>query len=152
MENLSNKISNAVNELKDTIKSAVAEIKKNITADLGVLASVKQNLSNSYSELETIFCVADDLSIEMEMLAEDMDKSLDDLGGVLEIINPEEFGEDEEEDFKDCLEIEDEDGNMYHSSTSEIQLESRMGKGKILTGIGIIKSKWVYSFRLKGQK
>lgn len=48
--------------------------------------------------------------------------------------------------------VEDEDGNMYHSSTSEIQLESRMGKGKILTGIGIIKSKWVYSFRLKGQK
>ncbi|MBQ8726622.1 MAG: DNA topoisomerase 4 subunit A [Clostridia bacterium] len=48
--------------------------------------------------------------------------------------------------------VEDEDGNMYHSSTSEIQLESRMGKGKILTGVGIIKSKWVYSFRLKGQK
>ena len=48
--------------------------------------------------------------------------------------------------------VEDEDGNIYHSSTSEIQLESRMGKGKILTGVGIIKSKWVYSFRLKGQK
>lgn len=112
MENLANKISNAVNELKETIKSAVAEIKQNITENLGMLASVKQNLSNSYSELETIFGVADDLSIEMEMLAEDVDKSLDELGGVLEIISPEEFGEDEEEDFEDCLEIEDEDGNV----------------------------------------
>lgn len=111
MENLSNKISNAVNELKETIKSAVAEIKKNITENVSILASVKQNLSNSYSELETIFGVADDLSVEMELLAEDVDKSLDDLGGVLEIINPEEFGEDEE-DFEDCLEIEDEDGNV----------------------------------------
>lgn len=102
MENLSNKIANAVNELKETINSAVAEIKESITKDLGVLASVKQNLSNSYNELETIFGVADDLSIEMEMLAEDMDKSLDELGGVLEIINPEEFGEDE-----DYLVVED---------------------------------------------
>ena len=113
MENLSNKISNAVNELKETIKSAVAEIKKNITANVSMFFSVKQNLSNSYQELETIFDVANDLSIEMEMLAEDADKSLDELGGVLEIINPEEFGEDEEEeDFEDCLEIEDEDGNV----------------------------------------
>lgn len=114
MENLSNKITNAVNELKETIKSAVAEIKESITNDLSVLASVKQNLSNSYCELETIFGVADDLSIEMEMLAEDVDKSLDDLGGVLEIINPEEFGEDEEdfEDEEEHLEIEDEDGNI----------------------------------------
>lgn len=112
MENLSNKISNAVNELKETIKSAVAEIKKNITENVSILASVKQNLSNSYSELETIFGVADDLSVEMELLAEDVDKSLDELVGVLEVVNPEEFGDEEEEDFEDYLEIEDEDGNV----------------------------------------
>lgn len=104
MENLSNKISNAVNELKETIKSAVAEIKENITTNVSMLASVKQNLSHSYHELEAIFITADDLATEMEILAEDVDNSLDDLGGVLETINP--------EDFEDCLEIEDEDGNV----------------------------------------
>ena len=56
---------------------------------------------------------------------------------------------DDEEIF---LAIEDEDGNMYHASSFDVPLESRMGKGKFLTGLGIIKSKGVYSFRIKGHK
>ena len=48
------------------------------------------------------------------------------------------------------LAIEDEEGNMYHATSGEISLESRMGKGKMLPSVGIIKPKGVYSFRLKG--
>lgn len=56
------------------------------------------------------------------------------------------------DDSEIYLAIEDEEGNMYHSASGEVPLESRMGKGKMLPSVGIIKSKGVYSFRLKGQK
>ena len=50
------------------------------------------------------------------------------------------------------LAIEDEEGNMYHATSGELSLESRMGKGRVLPTVGIIKPKGVYSFRLKGRK
>ena len=56
------------------------------------------------------------------------------------------------EDGEISLAIEDEEGNMYHTVSGEISLESRMGKGKMIPSVGIIKSKGVYSFRVKGQK
>ena len=56
------------------------------------------------------------------------------------------------DDSEIYLAIEDEEGNMYHSVSGEVPLESRMGKGKMLPSVGIIKSKGVYSFRIKGQK
>ena len=56
------------------------------------------------------------------------------------------------DDSEIYLAIEDEEGNMYHSASGEVPLESRMGKGKMLPSVGIVKSKGVYSFRLKGQK
>ena len=62
------------------------------------------------------------------------------------------FAEAVADDSEICLAIEDEEGNMYHSSSNEVQLESRMGKGKMLSSVGIIKTKGVYSFRIKGQK
>ena len=56
------------------------------------------------------------------------------------------------EDSEIYLAIEDEEGNMYHSTSGEVPLESRMGKGKMLPSVGIVRSKGVYSFRLRGQK
>ena len=50
------------------------------------------------------------------------------------------------------LAIEDDSGNMYHASDKDVPMESRTGKGKVLTGVGIIKSKWVHPFRLKNGK
>ena len=62
------------------------------------------------------------------------------------------FAEPILEEDEILLAIEDEEGNMYHSSSGDVLLESRMGKGKMLPSVGIIKSKGVYSFRLRGHK
>ena len=111
MENLSNKITNAVNELKETIKSAVNEIKNTIKTNLDTFEKVKSNLSNAYAEMEEIFAIADDLSISMEMVAEDTNCACEDLEEVLAVIDPDNFGdfeEDfEEEEEEDCIVVED---------------------------------------------
>ena len=106
---LSTKIANAVNELKETINSAVAELKDTIKVNLGALESVKQNLAYAHGEMEEIFGIADDLSIAMEIVAEDTNDACDTLEDVLAVIMPEEYGDFEEEDFEDepCIVVED---------------------------------------------
>ena len=88
MEKLSTKIVNSVNELKETINSAVAELKDTIKVNLGALESVKQNLACAHGEMEEIFGIADDLSIAMENLWLETDAQ--GLGGVWLGIAPQE--------------------------------------------------------------
>lgn len=103
MEKLSNKIANSVNELKETIKSAVNELKGTIKENLDTLANVKNNLSYAHSELFDIYGAIDELAIDMDVLAEDTGMAVNELENILEIIMPEDYGE--EEDFD-----EDDDG------------------------------------------
>lgn len=98
---LSTKITNVVNELKETINSAVAELKDTIKVNLGALASVKENLAYAHGEMEEICNIADDLSITMESIVEDTDGACDTLEDVLAVIMPEEYGDFEEEDFEE---------------------------------------------------
>lgn len=107
---LSTKIANAVNELKETINSAIVELKDTIKENLNTLASVKQNLAYAHDEMEEIFGVADDLSISMEIIAEDTNNACDTLEDVLAVIMPEEYGDFEEGDFEeeeDYIVVED---------------------------------------------
>ena len=90
MEKLSTKIVNSVNELKETINSAVAELKDTIKVNLGALESVKQNLACAHGEMEEIFGIADDLSIAMEIVAENANDACDTLEDVLAVIMPEQ--------------------------------------------------------------
>jgi uncharacterized protein YoxC len=106
---LSTKIANAVNELKETINSAIVELKDTIKENLNTLESVKQNLAYAHGEMEVICNVADDLSITMESIVEDTDGACDTLEDVLAVIDPDNFG-DEEEDFEeeeDYIVVED---------------------------------------------
>lgn len=98
MEN--QKILNAVNELKETMKSVVVELKETIKENLSTLSSVKQNLATAYNGLEEIGTMAEDLSIDMELFAEDTNDNVEKLGEVLAVIDPDNFG-DEEEDFEE---------------------------------------------------
>ena len=109
MEKMSNKIKNAVNELKETINSAVVELKNTIKVNLDSLKNVKQNLVYAYEEMNEICCVADDLSIVMDVVVENTNDACDDLENVLAVIMPEGFGDEyfEEEDEEDCLVVED---------------------------------------------
>ena len=50
------------------------------------------------------------------------------------------------------LAIEDESGNTYHTTGQEIPQETRTSKGKVLSGVGFITPKAVFSFRIKGHK
>jgi uncharacterized protein YoxC len=107
---LSTKIANAVNELKETINSAIVELKDTIKENLNTLESVKQNLAYAHGEMEVICNVADDLSITMESIVEDTDGACDTLEDVLAVIMPEEYGDFEEEDFEeeeDYIVVED---------------------------------------------
>ena len=118
MENLSNKITNAVNELKETINSAVAEIKNTIKTNLDTFENVKSNLSNAYAEMEELFAIADDLSISMEMVAEDTNSACEDLEEVLAVIDPDNFG-----DFEEDFEEEDEDYIVVEDTESGDETE-----------------------------
>ena len=107
MEN--QKILNAVNELKETMKAVVVELKETIKENLSTLACVKENLATAYNGLEEISIMAEDLSIDMELLAEDTNDNVEMLGEVLAVIDPDNFG-DEEEDFEEeepCVVVED---------------------------------------------
>lgn len=106
---LSTKIANTVNELKETINFVVGELKDTIKVNLNALESVKRNLAYAHNEMEEIFSIADDLSITMEMIAEDANDTCDNLGVILAEIDPNNFG-DEEEDFEEeepCIVVED---------------------------------------------
>jgi methyl-accepting chemotaxis protein len=107
MEN--QKILNAVNELKETMKSVVVELKETIKENLSTLSCVKQNLATAYNGLEEIGVMAEDLSVGMELLAEDTNDSVEMLGEVLAVIDPDNFGDDEEdfEEEEDYIVVED---------------------------------------------
>ena len=110
MEKKSVNIEYAVNTLKETIHTAVAELKSVIKDRLSTLEVVKQDLAYAYSEVEDICEIADNLSVDMEILAEETNDVIDTLGDVLAIISPEEFGDFEEEDFEEdepCVVVED---------------------------------------------
>lgn len=111
MEKKSVNIEYAVNTLKETIYTAVAELKSVIKDRLATLAVVKQDLAYAYSEVEDICEIADNLSVDMEVLAEETNDVVDTLGDVLAVISPEEFGDfEEEEDFEEdepCVVVED---------------------------------------------
>ena len=110
MEKKSVNIEYAVNTLKETIHTAVAELKSVIKDRLSTLEVVKQDLAYAYSEVEDICEIADNLSVDMEILAEETNDVVDTLGDVLAVISPEEFGDFEEEDFEEeepCVVVED---------------------------------------------
>ena len=104
MENLlSTKIKNSINELNETIKTAVAELKDVIQTNLLALGDVKKNLVYAHTELEEIGCALYDASVIFESNSCECDECVEMLEGVLEVICPNEYGDDCEED---------EDGNV----------------------------------------
>jgi hypothetical protein len=105
MENV-NQIKSVVEQLKDTISNAVADIKIRIADNLSLLSSVKGNLATAYNELESIADLTTDLAISMDVVADETAESVGTLGDVLAIIDPDNFGI-EEEDFDDYDEEED---------------------------------------------
>ncbi len=56
-----------------------------------------------------------------------------------------------EEGERNVLLVEDESGNIMHTSTEEIALESRTTKGKTVVSLGIFKAKGVYPLCRKGR-
>lgn len=104
---LSPKIANAVNELKETINTVVAELKDTIKVNLGALETVKRNLDYAHGEMEEICGIADELSTAMEIVAEDANDACNTLEDVLAVVMPEEYGEFEVEEEEPCIVVED---------------------------------------------
>lgn len=100
MENLLN----AIKELKQAIKDKVVETKNKVNEKLETLATIKQDLKDAYYDMYEINEMANDMSVAMEIVADETESAIFPLEDVLELICPEEFG-DEDEDFDD----EDED-------------------------------------------
>lgn len=111
MENKFTNLTNTIKELKETINSAVAEIKDTVKENLMLLSSVKKNLSTAYQDINELTTLADDLSISMESVAETTFSASEELENILSVIYPEEYGEDyeeyEEDDDEDCIIVED---------------------------------------------
>lgn len=93
------KISNSLNEIKELMNSVVEEIKSGIKENLDLLSNVKTNLATYHNGLEEIGIMAEDLSIDMELLAEDINNNAEELEEVLAVIDPDNFGD--EEDFEE---------------------------------------------------
>jgi len=109
---ISNQVANAVNELKETIKNAIAEIKDVISENLTMLSAVKENLAVAHGELDTIVNITDTLAVDMDTLTDETLESLNDLEMVLEVIDPDNFGFEDEVEEEDYIEIEDENGDV----------------------------------------
>ena len=105
---LENKIVNSINEsmnsLKDTIANAVNELKEDIKANLSALESVKANLRADFDLMNEISCITDDMSISMEMLTDEITDICTPVEEVLDIIDPQE---EEEYDDEDYIVVED---------------------------------------------
>ena len=104
MENkIVNSINESMNSLKDTIANAVNELKEDIKTNLSALESVKANLRADFDLMNEISCVTDDMSIAMEMLTDEITDICTPVEEVLDIIDPQE----EEYDDEDYIVVED---------------------------------------------
>ena len=103
-----NKISNSLNEIKELMNSVVEELKDGIKENLDLLSNVKTNLATYHNGLEEIGIMAEDLSIDMELLAEDINNDVEELENVLAVIDPDNFGDEEDiEEEEDYITVED---------------------------------------------
>lgn len=125
MEKISLVIKNTLNELKDTMQNAVAQLVKRVDGNYVKLAEIKNDMVECYQELDEIIFAVEDFGDDLCDLAEDCDCVLADLD--LTLNSPMIDEEDEEEDYDEIIEdiveedeiaeeeptlvVEDEDGN-----------------------------------------
>jgi hypothetical protein len=122
MEKISLVIKNTLNELKDTMQNAVAQLVKRVDGNYVKLAEIKNDMVECYQELDEIIFAVEDFGDDLCDLAEDCDCVLADLDLTLNSPMIDEEDE-EEEDYDDMVEedeiaeeeptlvVEDEDGN-----------------------------------------
>ena len=91
---MENKIVNSLKEtmksLTETIANAVNEIKEDIKTNLSALESVKTNLRADFDALNEIGSITDDMSIAMATATEDITDSCISVETMLDMIDPQE--------------------------------------------------------------
>lgn len=124
-------VTNALNEVKNSVANAFADLKNHIVDRLAVLASVKADLRDAFDEVDALSEVISDFACDMDGIAEEAYESAEDLYGVLEVIDPDFVkeiedldDEDEEENYDDYDDEEDyevlDDEQEYEDEEVEI--------------------------------
>lgn len=103
-------LAQATQTLKDTVAQAFGEIKGRINEKLGILATIKQDLTLAYDDLSEINEVMTDFASEMTDMCEEVDNDIISLEELLYDINPDYFDEDFDNKVEEEV-VEEEDTN-----------------------------------------